>query len=48
LPQSDCDDIFRLRTFLAIGHRELHFLAFSQRLEAVASDIAEVCKYIGT
>jgi len=27
--QSDRDDILSLRTLLALGHREFHFLAFS-------------------
>ena len=30
MSQSDCDDVLCLRAFLALGHGEFHFLAFSQ------------------
>jgi hypothetical protein len=47
VPQSDCDDIFGLRAFLALCNREFDFLTFGERLEAVTGDIAVVCEYVG-
>lgn len=46
--QSDGNDVLRLRAFLTLRDGEFDPLAFCQRLEAVALDVAEVSKYIGT
>src|SRR5690606_127187 len=40
------NDVRSLRAFLALGNGELDLLAFSQGLEAVAADCAEVCKHV--
>ena len=40
------DDVLCLRAFLALGYGELDLLAFSERLEAVALDCAEMRKHI--
>ena len=42
--QLDSNDVLCLRTLLALSNSELNFLAFSQRLEAIARNSAEVCK----
>ena len=39
-------NIFSLWAFLALSHFELNPLAFSQRLEAITSDLAEVSKHV--
>lgn len=41
------DNIFCLRAFGALGNRKFYGLTFSQRLEAAASNVAEVSKNIG-
>lgn len=46
--QSGRDDVLRLRALLALRDGELYLLAFRQRFEAVAGDIAVVCKYVRT
>lgn len=40
------NDVLGLWAFLALGHSELDFLAFSQGAEAAAGDSAEVRKHI--
>ncbi len=45
---SDRDDVLSLGTFLALGDRELDFLAFGQGFEARTGDGAEVGKYVRT
>ena len=42
----DSYDVLGLRAFLALRDSELDFLAFGQRLEAIARDVAEMSKYV--
>jgi len=42
----NCDDVLCLRAFLALRDSELNLLAFSQGLESVSRDVAEVSKYV--
>lgn len=39
-------NIFSLWAFLTLSHFELNALAFSQRLEAITSDLTEVSKHV--
>lgn len=43
----DRDDVLCLGTLLALCHSELDPLAFSQGLESIAGDSAEMRKYVG-
>ncbi len=43
----DRDDVLCLGTFLALRNSELDPLAFSQGLEAIANDSAEMRKHVG-
>lgn len=40
-------DVLCLRAFLTVGDGELHFLAISEGLEAIALDCAEVYEHVG-
>ncbi|VVT22345.1 hypothetical protein MARINON1_51133 [Marinobacter salarius] len=42
----DSSNVFRLRTFLALGNGELNLLAFCQGLEAAALNCAVVNEYV--
>ncbi len=44
----ECDNIFRLQAFGALGYGELDSLAFDQGLESGIGDCTEVCKDVGT
>ena len=48
LRESDLGDVFRLQAFLALDHREFHFLAFHQGAVTLAADGAVVNEHVRT